>query len=192
MSTFIYMVRHGESPKEGNERTRGLTEQGSKDADLVAATLKTEAIDVVVSSPYKRPVMTVEKTAQQFHLEVLVREDLRERKFVSDETRIPDRELAPILEKSFEDPDFSVDGGESNAECQRRAVDVLMELLDTFQGGKVVVGTHGAVMTLMMGYFDEKYDLEFLYSTTKPDIYRMEFHEKKLIDVQRLWIGETP
>ncbi len=28
MSTFVYMVRHGESPKEGNERTRGLTEKG--------------------------------------------------------------------------------------------------------------------------------------------------------------------
>lgn len=32
MSTFIYMVRHGESLKiEGNERTRGLSEKGNLD-----------------------------------------------------------------------------------------------------------------------------------------------------------------
>ncbi len=32
MKTFIYMVRHGESPKtEENERTRGLTEKGKLD-----------------------------------------------------------------------------------------------------------------------------------------------------------------
>lgn len=28
------MVRHGESPKEGNERTRGLTEKGHLDAQF--------------------------------------------------------------------------------------------------------------------------------------------------------------
>lgn len=32
MNTFIYMIRHGDSPKEGNERTRGLTEKGETDA----------------------------------------------------------------------------------------------------------------------------------------------------------------
>jgi 2,3-bisphosphoglycerate-dependent phosphoglycerate mutase len=29
------MERHGESPKEGNERTRGLTEKGHLDAQRV-------------------------------------------------------------------------------------------------------------------------------------------------------------
>ncbi|AAP10126.1 Phosphoglycerate mutase [Bacillus cereus ATCC 14579] len=31
-------------------------------------------------------------------------------------------------------------------------------------------------MTLMMGYYDSKYDLNFLLQTSKPDIYRMEFN----------------
>ena len=51
-----------------------------------------------------------------------------------------------------------------------------------------MIGTHGAVMTLMMGYFDSNYDLDFLHSTSKPDIYRMEFNEQKLMNVQRLWV----
>ncbi|QGG52089.1 histidine phosphatase family protein [Lysinibacillus pakistanensis] len=187
MSTFVYMVRHGESPKEGNERTRGLTKKGTLDAGRVADILKDEKIDVVVSSPYIRSILTVEKITQQIGQEVLVYEDLKERKFSSENKRLDDQILEQILEKSFFEFNFSIDGGESNAECQTRAIKVLKELLDTFKNKKVVIGTHGAVMTLMMGYFDSSYDLNFLYSTSKPDIYRMEFNEHELLNIQRLW-----
>ena len=181
------MVRHGESPKEGNERTRGLTKKGTLDAGRVADILKDEKIDVVVSSPYIRSILTVEKITQQIGQEVLVYEDLKERKFSSENKRLDDQILEQILEKSFFEFNFSIDGGESNAECQTRAIKVLKELLDTFKNKKVVIGTHGAVMTLMMGYFDSSYDLNFLYSTSKPDIYRMEFNEHELLNIQRLW-----
>lgn len=187
MSTFVYMVRHGESPKEGNERTRGLTKKGTLDAGRVADILKDEKIDVVVSSPYIRSILTVEKITQQIGQEVLVYEDLKERKFSSENKRLDDQILEQILEKSFFEFNFSIDGGESNAECQTRAIKVLKELLDTFKNKKVVIGTHGTVMTLMMGYFDSSYDLNFLYSTSKPDIYRMEFNEHELLNIQRLW-----
>jgi len=187
LSTFVYMVRHGESPKEGNDRTRGLTEKGYLDVHRVTDILKDERIDVVVSSPYIRSILTVKKLAQHIGQEVLVFEDLKERIFSSEDRRLADKELGTILEESFFDSKFSLEGGESNADCQKRAIKVLKELLDTFRDKKVVIGTHGAVMTLMMGYFDSTYDLNFLHSTTKPDIYRMEFHEQELVDVRRIW-----
>jgi 2,3-bisphosphoglycerate-dependent phosphoglycerate mutase len=188
------MVRHGESPKEGNERTRGLTEKGQLDAQRLTDILKDEEIDEVVSSPYIRSILTVEKLAKKIGQEVLVFEDLKERIFSSEDNRISDKELVPLLEKSFSESSFSLEGGESNADCQKRAINVLKELLDTFKDKKVVIGTHGAVMTLMMGYFDSNYDLNFLHSTSKPDIYRLEFNEQELVNVQRLWsvnIGVT-
>lgn len=181
------MVRHGESPKEGNERTRGLTDKGYLDAQRVTDILKGEKIDAVVSSPYIRSLLTVEKIAQEIGQEVLVFEDLKERVFSPDNKRLEDKELVHILDKSFFDSNFSLEGGESNADCQKRAIRVLKELLDTKRNKKVVIGTHGAVMTLMMGYFDSTYDLDFLHSTSKPDIYRMEFNEQELLNVQRIW-----
>lgn len=46
MKTYIYMVRHGESPKtENNERTRGLTDRGLADAKRITEMLKDEGID---------------------------------------------------------------------------------------------------------------------------------------------------
>jgi len=184
------MVRHGESPKEGNDRTRGLTEKGYLDAQRVTDILKDEKIDAVVSSPYIRSILTVEMIAQQIGQEVIVFEDLKERIFSSGNKRLADKELVQILEKSFFDSNFSLEGGESNAECQKRAIKVLKELLDALKNKKLVIGTHGAIMTLMMGYFDSTYDLNFLHSTSKPDIYRMEFNEQELLNVQRLW-GES-
>ncbi|MEK5530290.1 histidine phosphatase family protein [Viridibacillus sp. FSL R5-0468] len=164
MSTFVYMVRHGESPKEGNERTRGLTEKGYLDAQRVTDIMKDEEVDAVVSSPYVRSILTVEKLAQQIGRKVLVFEDLKERIFSSEDNRVSDKELFPLLEKSFSETNFSLEGGESNADCQKRAIKVLKELLDTFRDKKVVIGTHRAVMTLMMGHFDSTYDLNFLHS----------------------------
>ncbi|UTE78623.1 histidine phosphatase family protein [Rossellomorea sp. KS-H15a] len=187
MNTQIYMIRHGDSPKEGPERTRGLTKKGIADAQKVTELLKKENMDVVVSSPYLRSVQTVEGISQHIGQSVIVEEDLKERIFSTNNNRISDQELGPLLEASFHDPNFSLEGAESNAECQRRAVALLDTLLHTHEGKKIAVGTHGAIMTLMMGHYDSRYDLDFLHSTSKPDIYRMEFNGHELVRVQRLW-----
>ena len=66
LKTFIYMVRHGESPKtEGTERTRGLTQKGKLDAYQVANILQDEEIEVYVSSPYKRAILTIQELAKR-------------------------------------------------------------------------------------------------------------------------------
>ncbi|KOS03557.1 histidine phosphatase family protein, partial [Paenibacillus polymyxa] len=123
MKTFIYMVRHGESPKtEGNERTRGLTDKGKSDA-------RGEGIEVFVSSPYQRAILTIQELAQCSGQEVLIFEDLKERIFSSEGNRMPDDELFPLLDKSFSDPNFALREGESNAVCQNRSITVLKELL---------------------------------------------------------------
>ena len=187
MKTFIYMVRHGESPYDGNERTRGLTKNGQLDAQKITDVLKSEGINTVISSPYTRSILTVEPLAKQLKQEVLVFEDLKERIFSSEEKRVSDSELIPLLKKSFSDPNYALYGGESNNDCQKRSVNVLEELLNTYKGQKVVIGTHALVMTLMMEHYNEMYNLDFLLQTTKPDIYKMEFNGRKLVEIKRMW-----
>ncbi len=84
MSTYIYMVRHGESPKlEGNERMRGLTERGHMDARRVTDILKAERIDTFISSPYNRAMLTIEESANFHEKEIVVYENLKECMFSS-------------------------------------------------------------------------------------------------------------
>ncbi|MBW3495162.1 MULTISPECIES: histidine phosphatase family protein [Bacillus] len=191
MNTYIYMVRHGESPKlEGDERTRGLTEKGTLDAHKVTEILKTEGIDTFISSPYKRAMLTIEKLANSHEKEIVVYENLKECRFLSEDKIISDKEVYPLVKKMFSNPDFTLTGGESYVDCQRRVVKILKEILIDFQGHKIVVGTHGLVMTLMMNYFDNQYGLEFLMNTSKPDVYKLEFKDEQLINVERLWREE--
>jgi len=59
MKTWIYFVRHAASPfYPGDERNRGLSEQGWRDAVRVAELLRHEGIDVIASSSYARAVET--------------------------------------------------------------------------------------------------------------------------------------
>ncbi|HDR4602672.1 histidine phosphatase family protein [Bacillus anthracis] len=191
MNTYIYMVRHRESPKlDGGERTRGLTEKGSLDVHRVTDILKTEGIDTFISSPYKRAVLTIEKTANLYEREILIYENLKECMFSSGDQVISDKEVYPLVQKMFSNPGYALAEGESYADCQRRVVKVLKEILMDFQGQKIVIGTHGLVMTLMMNYFDKQYGFEFLMNTSKPYIYKMEFKEKQLMNVERLWKAE--
>lgn len=77
--------------------------------------------------------------------------------------------------------------GQARTICQNRAITISKKILNKYKGQKVVIGTHGAVMTMMMEYFDRQYDLDFLLKTSKPGIYRMEFDEEVLMETERLW-----
>ncbi|QIC05387.1 histidine phosphatase family protein [Brevibacillus sp. 7WMA2] len=98
MNTFIYMVRHGESPKtEGNERTRELTDKGRSDAHIITELLKDEGIDTFISSPYRRSILTIEELALSLEKELLVVEDLKEMILICDDKILSDRELYPLV-----------------------------------------------------------------------------------------------
>ena len=188
MSTYIYLVRHGESPKDkGDERTRALTNKGRIDARRITELLKDVGIDIFFSSPYLRAILTIEDLANAAGRKVQIHEDLKEVVFQSDDRIMPDSELYPLVTKMFSDREWPSPGNETILGCQTRAVSVLKGIVHNYCGQKTVIGSHGAVMTLMMEYFDRKYDYDFLMKMSKPDVYRMEFDDERLMGVQRLW-----
>lgn len=187
MNTIIYMVRHAESPyNEGTERTRGLTTKGKGDVEKVTKILNEEGIDVIISSPYSRAILSLEGLAQNLGLEITTFEDLRERYFA--EEIIDD--LMSVIREKFYDFNYSLPGGESNSDCQNRSILVINSILNEHAGKKIAIGTHGLVMTLMMNYFDSNYGLDFLNQLKKPDIYKLSFEDRELKEVIRLWNKE--
>ncbi|MFD2613432.1 histidine phosphatase family protein [Paenibacillus gansuensis] len=186
MKTIIYMVRHAESPyTEGTERTRGLTTKGKGDVEKVTEILKEEGIDVAISSPYNRAILSIEGLAQYLGLDIKTFEGLRERCFAGE--IIEDAELMSVIREKFYDFDYSLPGGESNSDCQNRSISVIKNILKEHSGKKIAIGTHGLVMTLMMNYFDSSYGLDFLNQLKKPDIYKLRFENLELKEVIRLW-----
>jgi phosphohistidine phosphatase SixA len=78
----IYVVRHAKAGDraewEGDDRLRPLTKSGRRQADELAAWLKKEAIDAILSSRYVRCLQTVEPLAEQHKLPIEPRKDLEE------------------------------------------------------------------------------------------------------------------
>ncbi|WP_068775907.1 histidine phosphatase family protein [Paenibacillus sp. FJAT-26967] len=188
MQTNLYFVRHAESVyAAGAERTRGLTEQGKQDAGRVRNLLMGEQIEILVSSPYERAAATIRELSHVLKIEVIIEEDLRERQLTGEGYEIKSEHFYMSKQKLYEEWDFSFPGGESSSQAQKRAVHVLNKLMNEFAGKRIVVGTHGDIMALMMNYFNPRYDYDFWRSTTMPDIYKLEFADKKLQEVTRLW-----
>jgi 8-oxo-dGTP diphosphatase len=78
----IYVVRHAKAGDrgewEGDDRLRPLTKSGDRQAEELAAWLKNEPIDAILSSGYRRCVQTLEPLAAQRKLPIVTRKDLEE------------------------------------------------------------------------------------------------------------------
>lgn len=185
--TTIYFVRHAESPKTDlSERTRGLTDAGQIAAERVARFLTTEKIDLFYSSPYERSLLTIEGAARSLGQAIRIDENLRECVFSGQNQTMPQADVYPLVRQMFADHTFSRDGSETFRSCQRRGVQALTAILQNHPGKRIVIGTHGLIMTAIFHHFDTGYDFDFLRQTTKPDIYRITFTGTKLVTVSRI------
>ncbi len=188
IGTIVYFVRHAESLYiAGEERSRGLTNRGQADAVKVKDILLHEPVDLLISSPYERAVLTIRELADHLRKEIVLEEDLRERQLSGEDFFLPKDRFIQAKKQLYDDPTFAFPGGESSQQAQERAVKVLARYLEKYSGSSIVVGTHGDIMTLMLNYFNPLYHFDFWESTTLPDIYKLEFQGKALSNLTRLW-----
>lgn len=181
--TQLYLVRHAHSEYTPEELTRPLSEKGKLEAEYVTELLKKEKIDAVCSSPYKRAVETVEGIAHYIDQEINIYEGIRERTLSSRPVQNFDEAISLV----WEDPAFSLEGGESNLTAQKRGVHGIFKIIEEYNGKNVVIGTHGNIMVLIMSYFDPQYDIRFWRRLEMPDIYCLTFDDKNLKSVKRIW-----
>lgn len=185
MLTNIYFVRHAHSEYTPDELGRPLSVDGTKDVATVRDILENENIDMIISSPYKRAIQTVEGIANHLGKKIIIENDLRERTL----SGIPVKNFPAAINKVWSDPTFSFKGGESNVVAQERGVFVVKKILRKFSGKNIVIGTHGNIMVLIMNYFDKDFDFEFWQSLNMPDIYQLTFDRIKLTAVKQVWNG---
>ncbi|MBO1511228.1 histidine phosphatase family protein [Metabacillus bambusae] len=182
MLTNLYFVRHAHSTYTPDELGRPLSEKGFNDAEKITEILKKENIDIVISSPYKRAIQTVEGVAKIIGKEALIENGFRERNL--SEKPVEDFYLA--VTKVWEDFNFSWEGGESNISAQERGVKVTLQILEKYKGKNIVIGTHCNIMVLIMNYFNGKFGFEFWKELNMPDIYKLTFDKFKLKEVNRI------
>jgi 2,3-bisphosphoglycerate-dependent phosphoglycerate mutase len=181
--TNLYFVRHAHSTYTPDELKRPLSERGQADAEKITQILKKENIDYVISSPYIRAVQTVEGITDFTGKEVIIESGFKERML----SEVPVENFDLAITKVWEEPTFSLEGGESNIIAQKRCVEATLKVLERYEGKNIVVGTHGNIMVLIMNYFDKKYGFSFWKELNMPDIYKLTFDGTTLKEVKRIW-----
>lgn len=183
LMTIVYFIRHAHSTYTPDELQRPLSDQGLKDAVRVMEIMKKEEVDVVISSPYKRALETVEGVANYYMKGIITFDNLKERIL----STVPVDNFNDAMLQVWTNPNFSFEGGESNKVAQNRAIKTFLQILTKYKDEKIVIGTHGNIFTLIMNYFDSYYDFYFWQQLQMPDIYKCTFQEYKLIHVENIW-----
>lgn len=173
----VILVRHatpvppGTAGWEDRDDERPLTTDGLRQADELALELDPYGLSAVYSSPFPRAVQTVSPTARRRVLEVQLIDDLRERQLHAG-LRDDWREL---LARSWAEPDFAGPGGESARAAQQRGMRVL-DLLRVrhAEGGRVLVGSHGNLIALMLQALEPAVDHAFHQAMPMPAIYHLQ------------------
>lgn len=175
----IYLVRHCQA--EGQESGANLTAQGREQAEQLATFLQNEKIDSIICSPYTRAIQSIQPYANQNQLTIKTDPRLSERIL----SPVPCVDWLDLLQLSFDDMNFCVEGGESSRIAMIRGVSVIEERLENSHS--TVLVTHGNLLSLMLHYYDSRYGYETWFHMTNPDVYRITWGENKR-SIERLWI----
>lgn len=183
MVTTLYFVRHAHSTYSADELNRPLSETGMADALRVTELLLNEKIQILISSPYKRAIQTIEGLEKPLNTQIIIEDDFKERVLSAE----PVTDFRHAMDKVWENFSFAWPGGESNLVAQSRGVQALYRVLQQYTDKSIVIGTHGNLMVLIMNALDQRYNYSFWKQLGMPDIYKLSFHEDQLAGVQRIW-----
>jgi broad specificity phosphatase PhoE len=159
MTTRLLLVRHGATQLTAEDRFSGatdvfLSDEGRAQAQRLAARLSDDAIAAAYCSPLERTRETARILSAPHHLDVIVRDGLREISHGHWEglTRADvEAAFGGEYARWEEDPyTFAPDGGESGLDVMARALPVIRRIVEAHAGQTVLVVSHKATIRLII------------------------------------------
>ena len=164
----LYIIRHCKA--EGQAPDAPLTPVGKIQANELAKWLCPFNIAYIFTSSYLRAVQTIEPFAVQNGLQV------------HQEPRFVERDLGPsvrpdywdeVVRRSFKDPEFCPEKGESHQHALARAVQGINDIL-RLRCTPAAIVTHGNLTAILLNYFDPHFHFKSFSQLTNPDVYEVE------------------
>ena len=153
----LYVARHGQTRWNLENRVCGrtdlpLTEEGWRQAWLLAERTKDLKIDMIIASPMLRARQTAEPAADMHGLEILVDDRLIEQDYGIYEgvSRFDEGFLANKRHFAFRYP-----GGESMMDVAHRVYGLLEEIRQKYAGKSVLLVCHGGVCRVIRTFFED-------------------------------------
>ncbi len=158
MSTIIYLIRHGETYWNREQRLQGqldsdLTDEGIRQVKSIAGKLNGICFDAIYSSDLKRAMHTADIISTNIiNLPVVCDERLRERNFGVFQgytwAEIAKKYPAEAALEMSGDPMNQVPGGESKFQLLTRAINFFSDIITKHDGKKILVISHGGIINV--------------------------------------------
>ncbi len=183
--TKVFFIRHSEPDYSNHDDLlRPLTAKGIQDRKIATDYLEDKKIDIVLSSPYKRAVQTLEDFADKFGFKIETIEDFHERVVGGEWID----NFLDFSKNQWADFDYKLEGGECLHDVQARNIAALKEVLRKYEGKNIAIGTHGTALSTIINYYDKSFgyaDFEKIRNVM-PWIVAFEFDGEKCISIKNL------
>ena len=159
----LYVARHGETLWNAENKICGrtdlpLTEEGLRQAHLLADRVEVLPIDMILSSPMLRAMQTAEPAAKRKNLPILTDDRLIEQNYGVYEGL--DRQHPGFLANKRQFA-YRYPGGESMMDVAHRVYSLIKELKERYPDQNVLLVCHGGVCRLIRTYFEDMTNEEF-------------------------------
>lgn len=160
VSLILYFLRHGQTDASkgdvfcGSGTDLELTDDGAQMAQAFAAAYRTLSWGAVYSSPLRRTVATARPLCDACGLELRLRDGLKEIGYGAWEGKTKDEVARDYHDDYIEwqaDPAWHAPtNGETAVVIARRALEVVEEIIRSFDEGNVLVVSHKATIRIML------------------------------------------
>jgi broad specificity phosphatase PhoE len=159
---ILYIVRHGETTHNKRGIFMGhydakLSDQGIKQAKLLAKRLKLVNFDYIYSSDLARARRTSEEIAKFQNCKIQFSKQLRERKMGIFENQSREKYYEFTNKNATKDSvHLRLPGGGESLYCQqKRAVRFIEKIYKKNKGKTILISTHGGIKKVLLMYFKE-------------------------------------
>ena len=205
MSTIVYLIKHAEELEENgirntNESSQLINEKnilsikGEKQAQKLSENPELQNIDILWSSSYSRAKGTAKYIMYENNLDINIDSRLNERKLGSmeDLAKWMKNKKYGVVESYLLDKKYKGREGESCEEATKRISEFLNFILDEYKEKRIVLVSHGALLSFLLTNWCELNEEAKLIWNNKiveikePSITKLIFDDTNLIDIESI------
>lgn len=203
MITTIYLVKHADELKENGIRNTNETAQlinekyilsvkGEEQSKKLSENQELQNIDLLWSSSYARAKATAKYIAYKNNIEINIDESLNERKLgnLEDLAKWMENKTFGVVQAYLQDRKWKAREGESCEEATKRVTLFLKNILKENKGKRVVLVSHGALISfLLTNWCDLNEEMKLVFNNKiieikEPSITKLTFNNQKLINIE--------
>ena len=207
MNTIIYLVKHADELKENGIQNTNDTAQlinekyilsvkGEEQSKRLSENPELQNIDVIWSSSYARAKATAKYIAYRNNIDINIDSRLNERKLgnLEDLSKWMKNKPFGVVQAYLQDKKWKGREGESCEEATERVTIFLQKILQENDGKKIVLVSHGALISFLLTNWcelNEEMKLVFnnkIIEIKEPSVTKLTLDKQKLISIESIEI----